>query len=117
MGGFKITGLGNGAGPQDAVTFLQVFTSPTFTGTSTFGNITYTGTATGVTPAAGDNSTNLATTAFAVGLAFAAALPAQGGNAGKFVTTNGSTASWGIPLTDFQKSIIFQQAYTFTGGL
>jgi hypothetical protein len=30
-------------------------------------------------------------------LAFAAALPVQAGNNGKFITTNGSSASWGLP--------------------
>lgn len=35
-----------------------------------------------------------AITTYAQGLAFQAALPAQAGNAGKFVTTNGTTASW-----------------------
>ena len=34
------------------------------------------------------------TKAYADGLAFATALPAQAGNAGLFVTTNGTTASW-----------------------
>lgn len=34
------------------------------------------------------------TKSYADGLAFATALPAQAGNAGKFVTTNGTTASW-----------------------
>lgn len=58
------------------------------------------GTPTAPTPTAGDNSTRVATTAFAVGLAFASALPAQGGNAGKFVTTDGAVASWqAVPQT------------------
>lgn len=46
------------------------------------------------TPSVGDNSTRIATTAFAVQLAFQAALPAQSGNGGKFLTTDGSSASW-----------------------
>lgn len=37
MGAFKITGLGNGSNPQDATTFSQVFTAPTFS------NATFTG--------------------------------------------------------------------------
>ena len=36
----------------------------------------------------------------ATGLTWAAGLPAQGGNNGKYLTTNGSTASWGAITTD-----------------
>ena len=46
------------------------------------------------TPALGDSSTKLATTAFVAGTAFSSALPAQAGNTGKFITTNGVAASW-----------------------
>lgn len=46
------------------------------------------------TQAAGDSSTKAASTAFAASLAFASSLPAQAGNAGKGVTTNGTVASW-----------------------
>lgn len=49
---------------------------------------------TGVTPTAGDSSTKIATTAFVAATAFSAALPAQTGNSGKFLTTNGAAASW-----------------------
>lgn len=49
---------------------------------------------TAITQAVGDNSTLIATTAFVIATAFNAALPNQAGNAGKFVTTNGLTASW-----------------------
>jgi len=52
-----------------------------------------------VTPTAGDSSTKIATTAFVTATAFSAALPAQTGNAGKFVTTNGTTASWASIVT------------------
>jgi hypothetical protein len=52
---------------------------------------TFTGTVTVPTPS---NSTDAATKGYADGLAFSTALPAQAGNAGKFVTTNGSIASW-----------------------
>lgn len=53
-----------------------------------------TGTPTAPTAAAGTSSTQIATTAFVAGTAFASALPAQAGNSGKFVTTDGTTASW-----------------------
>lgn len=54
----------------------------------------FTGTPTAPTAAAGTNTTQLATTAFVQGVAMTAALPAQAGNGGKFVTTNGANASW-----------------------
>ena len=115
MGAQKLTGLANGTAPQDATTVLQVFTSPTFTTpTLTSPTITGTITATGVTGAldltnaasvsvptatAGDSTTKAASTAFVQGAAFSAALPNQTGNAGKFVQTNGTTASWQAVFT------------------
>lgn len=56
---------------------------------------TFTGAPLAPTAAAGTNTTQLATTAFVAAAAFSAVLPAQAGNAGKYVTTNGTTASWG----------------------
>lgn len=53
-----------------------------------------TGTPTAPTPANTDNSTRLATTAFVVQMAFQSALPAQAGNAGKWLKTDGANASW-----------------------
>jgi len=51
-----------------------------------------------LTQAAGDSTTKAASTAFVMTQAFSTALPAQAGNAGKFVTTDGTNASWaGIP--------------------
>lgn len=46
------------------------------------------------TASAGDSSTKAASTAFVAAAAFSAALPAQSGNAGKLVTTDGTNASW-----------------------
>lgn len=43
-------------------------------------------------------ASDAATKGYADGLSFAAALPAQGGQAGKFVTTDGTSASWADPL-------------------
>ena len=54
----------------------------------------FSGTPTAPTAAVGTNNTQLATTAFVAQSAFSAALPAQSGNSGKFVTTDGSNASW-----------------------
>lgn len=60
----------------------------------------FSGSVTGVTETAGDSSTKYATTAYVQGTAFTAALPAQTGNSGKFVTTDGTNASWSlVPLT------------------
>lgn len=49
---------------------------------------------TAVTQPTCDSSQKVATTAFVAAAAFNAALPAQAGNAGKFITTDGSQASW-----------------------
>lgn len=65
-----------------------------------------TGTPTAPTAAPGTNSTQIATTAFAVQLAFAAALPAQTGNSGKVITTDGTTASWSATKTIKGQSLI-----------
>ena len=53
------------------------------------------------TLAAGSSGNSAASVDYANALAFAAALPAQTGNAGKFVKTNGTSASWSsIATTD-----------------
>jgi hypothetical protein len=59
----------------------------------------FTGVPTAPTATAGSSTTQLATTAFVTSTAFTTALPGQTGNAGKFVTTDGSSASWSyVPL-------------------
>jgi len=60
----------------------------TYSGTHDFSGATA---VTVPTPTAGAHA---ATKAYADGLAFSTALPSQAGNAGKFVTTDGMTASW-----------------------
>ena len=65
------------------------------TGTLGVTGLTTLNAAVGLTRTAGDNTVNLATTAFVIAEAFSSALPAQAGNAGKFVTTDGVNASWG----------------------
>lgn len=47
---------------------------------------------------AGSATTDVATTAFVASAALATALPGQTGNAGKFVTTDGTTATWRYPV-------------------
>ncbi len=59
----------------------------------------FTGTPTAPTATAGTSTTQIATTAFVMAQAFSAALPAQTGNAGKFVTTDGTNASWADAVT------------------
>lgn len=61
-----------------------------WTGTQNFTGAT-------VTVAAPTTGSNPVTKTYADGLAFAAVLPSQTGNAGKTIQTNGTTASWGFP--------------------
>lgn len=59
-----------------------------------------TGIPTAPTAVIGTTTTQIATTAFVTATAFSAALPGQAGNAGKFVTTDGTSASFSfVPLT------------------
>lgn len=53
-----------------------------------------TGIPTAPTAVAGTNTTQLASTAFVATAVNSVALPSQTGNSGKFLSTNGSTASW-----------------------
>lgn len=53
-----------------------------------------TGIPTSPTASTGTSTNQIATCAFVTATAFNAALPAQAGNAGKFVTTDGTNASW-----------------------
>lgn len=55
-------------------------------------------TVTVATQASSNNSTSAASTAFVQAVAFNAELPAQAGNSGKFVTTDGTNASWASPF-------------------
>lgn len=63
-------------------------------------NAALTGIPTAPTAVSGTNTTQIATTEFVNNAAFNAALPSQTGNAGKFVTTDGTNASWGAPALD-----------------
>ncbi len=84
FGTFKITGLGSGASPTDSVNYGQVFNSPTFVSPSA-----------SVTPAYGNSSTLLATTAFVAAVAFAAGLPAiSAATRNMTITNNGTTGRW-----------------------
>lgn len=63
------------------------------------------GAATATTAAAGTSTTQIATTAFVSATSFASVLPGQTGNAGKFITTNGTNASWAYPQLTALSSI------------
>src|SRR3990167_855750 len=65
-----------------------------------------TGAPTAPTATAGTATTQIATTAFVGVAAFSAALPAQTGNAGKFVATDGATASWADAFTGTAKGTV-----------
>lgn len=54
-----------------------------------------TGVPTSTTASTGTSTTQIATCAFVAAQAFNVALPAQAGNSGKYVTTDGTNASWG----------------------
>ena len=54
----------------------------------------FTGTPTAPTASTGTNTTQVATTAFVQQTSFNNSLPLQTGNAGKYVTTDGTNASW-----------------------
>lgn len=65
------------------------------TGAATFASTgSFAGAVTGVTATTGDSSTKFATTEFVSSTSFTTNLPAQTGNSGKFIQTDGSTASW-----------------------
>jgi hypothetical protein len=84
MGTFKITNMGAGLAAGQALRFEQIFGVP---GVLLDGLLA-------VTQAPGDTTQKLATTEFVNNAAFGGALPAQLGNAGKFIKTDGVNASW-----------------------
>lgn len=86
MASKKFTGLTTGSASGDSVNYGQVFDSPAFVTPSAT-----------TTPTLGSNNLLLATTAYVDQTAFSTALPSQAGNAGKFIQTNGTSASW-VPL-------------------
>lgn len=74
-----------------AIALKANIAGPTFTGTATFS-----GAAIVPTMTVGDNTTNAASTAYVIAAVGASGslLPPQTGNAGKFLKTDGSSASW-----------------------
>lgn len=94
--GFKITGLGAGAAPGDAVNYGQVFNSPTFSGLTATGAVNFAGATSVLVPTAtaGDNTTKAASTAFVIATAFNTALPTSAADAGKYAYSNGTTVTF-----------------------
>lgn len=96
---------------QTALSALKAnLASPTFTGTVTIpsgavisgyaslASPAFTGFPTAPTLAAGNNTTSIATTAFVIAQGLSSALPGQAGNAGKYIRTDGTTATWQDPF-------------------
>jgi len=149
MNNHKILQLTTGTLAGDATNVLQVFTSPTFTDATVAGttfditatgditvggttltvdttNTDLTGTIVNVaTQAPGNNTTLVASTAFVAAAAFSASVPAQTGNAGKLVNTDGTNASWDSKInssvvrladgTDVTKLVAFDVSGITTG--
>ncbi|KRB28088.1 hypothetical protein [Acidovorax sp. Root70] len=77
----------------------QINAKGAIAGQSWSGTQNFTGaTITVPTATVGDSSNKAASTAFVATAAFSAALPGQSGNAGRVVTTDGTTASWGYAI-------------------
>lgn len=72
-------------------------------------------TITAPTQSTADSSTKVATTAFVNNVAMNPALPNQTGNAGKFVTTDGTNASWGS-VVGFPYLHVRDEKSSGTGG-
>lgn len=80
----------------------QINSKASATGQTWTGTHDYTGaTITVPTQAPGNNTTKAASTAFVVAASLSSSLPGQAGNAGKYITTDGSTASWGAIANPF----------------
>ncbi|MEN9987265.1 MAG: hypothetical protein RLZZ585_304 [Bacteroidota bacterium] len=101
-GSSSLTGYvkGNGTSIMTASANIPV---ADVTGAAPLASPSFTGTPTAPTAAANTSTTQVATTAFVSSALASAGLPSQSGNNGKFLTTNGSTASWaaspGVPYT------------------
>ena len=100
------TGTPSGPTAAAGTNTTQLATTAFVTGTlSTYAPLAspaFTGTPTAPTATTGTTTTQIATTAFVAATAFNTALPNQTGNAGKFVTTDGTNASWAnIVVPDF----------------
>lgn len=98
-GGTGITSFGTGIdsflGTPSSDNLRSAITDETGTGFLVFSDSpSFSGSPTAPTASVGTNTTQLATTAFVQTVAFNTALPAQTGNANKYVKTDGTAASW-----------------------
>ena len=93
-GATTLTGYikGNGTSAMTATASIPV---ADVTGAAPLVSPAFTATPTAPTASAGTITTQLATTAFVSTAVAGASLPSQTGNSGKYLTTNGTTASWG----------------------
>jgi len=72
------------------------------------------GTPTAPTATLGTGTTQIATTEFVANTSLSASLPGQAGNAGKFLGTNGTVASWGdLPPPEFNLADLHAIAISF----
>lgn len=104
------TAVGKG---DDHLRLIKQCLYNTFYGATTTGVVAFNV----VTQTAGNNTTLAASTAFVsaavAAAAFSTVLPSQSGNSGKFITTNGTTASWASVPSAGQKIFL----HTNFGGL
>lgn len=91
----KTINLANNTLVATSAQLAAALTDETGTGAAVFANSpALTGVPTAPTATTGTNTTQIATTAFVTQTAFASTLPDQTGNAGRYLTTNGTAASW-----------------------
>ena len=92
-GATTLTGYlkGNGTSAMTASSTIPV---SDVSGAAPLASPALTGTPTAPTATSGTNTTQVATTAFVTSALSSSGLPSQSGNNGKFLTTNGSSASW-----------------------
>jgi hypothetical protein len=101
-GATTLTGYVKGTGTT-AMTASATIPVADVTGAAPLASPALTGTPTAPTASTGTNNTQVATTEFVASALSSSGLPSQSGNNGKFLTTNGSTASWassaGVPYS------------------
>lgn len=116
MANFKITGLGTGVNPADAVTFAQVFTTPTFTNATLAGVVTFSGaTAAGTlqdlaltgTPTAPTATLGASTTQITNMAALSAALAAL--PSGALPSVVGKDSTWSLTPDDTGTTVLWTQ--------
>lgn len=103
--------------PIESPTFTGTVTIPSgasITGFAPLASPTFTGAPTAPTATVGTSTTQIATTAFVAATGLSTALPGQSGNAGKFITTDGTNASWVDPFAP-GTAMLFAQTAAPTG--